>query len=256
MVISFDICQDSKRLTLNSRTNKNNLILNHCGMSVKKLYSARICQGDANLNYKTGSDGHVQEGCTVGLQYKDTCSPSKFGDNARIRTGSIIYADVTAGNNFQTGHNVMIREHTEIGDHVVIGTNTVIDGNVKIGNFVKIESNCYIPTHVTIGNRVFFGPGVVLTNDRFPLKLRDEYTPEGPIIEDGVTLGGGVTVCPGVRIGAHSFVAAGAVVTKDIPPKSLVVGVPGGIKPLPEKLDEENMALSWRKFLNVGKQSA
>jgi acetyltransferase-like isoleucine patch superfamily enzyme len=194
-------------------------------------------------------DCQIQDGCLVGLKYRNGCLPVRLGKGARIRAGTIIYADVRVGDHFQTGHHVMIREKTVIGDHVVVGTNTVIDGQVNIGDFVKIESNCYIPTHVTIGSRVFLGPNVVLTNDRYPLKLRDQYVPEGPIIEDGVTLGAGVVVCPGVRIGADAFVAAGAVVTKDVPPGAMVVGVPGRISPLPEKLRERNMALSWRKYL-------
>jgi len=202
------------------------------------------------MSYSSGDDCQIQDGCTVGLKYKEDAEDVTFGNGARIRMGTIIYGDVKAGDDFQTGHNVMIRENTTIGNHVVVGTNTVIDGTVTIGDFVKIESNCYIPTHVRIGNKVFMGPGVTITNDRYPLKLRDEYKPEGPVIEDGVTLGGGCTICPGVRIGADSFIAAGAVVTKDVPPKSLVIGVPGEIRLLPEKLDERNMALSWRKYFN------
>lgn len=194
-------------------------------------------------------DCQVQPNCTVGFKYRDACEPVRLGPGARIRMGTIIYADVVVGENLQTGHNVLIRENTILGDHVVVGTNTIIEGQVQVGNFVKIESNCYIPTHVTIGSRVFLGPGVTLTNDRYPLKLRDEYQPEGPVLEDGVTLGGGVVVCPGVRIGADSFVAAGAVVTKDVPPQSMVMGVPGRCEPLPEKLRERNLALSWRKHL-------
>ncbi len=201
-------------------------------------------------NYLTGKNCTIQDDATVGLKYKDDCQPVKMGENCVIRAGTIIYGDVILGNYIQTGHNAMIRENTVIGDHVVIGTNVVIDGNVTIGNFVKIETNCYIPTHVKIGNRVFFGPGVTILNDRYPLKLRNQYKPEGPVIEDGVTLGGNVTVCPGVTIGQNSFVAAGAVVTKDVPPKSFVIGVPGEIKPLPDKLSEVNMALSWRKYMD------
>lgn len=172
-----------------------------------------------------------------------------FGNNCTVRAGSIIYKNTLFGDYLQTGHNVMVRERTKVGDHVVIGTNTVIDGNVVIGSFVKIESNCYIPTHVSIGSKVFIGPGCVLTNDQYPLKLREQYKPVGPIIEDSVTLGGGVTIVPGVTIGAGSFVAAGSVVTKDVPPMSLVKGVPAKIEPLPEYLQEENMALSWKGFL-------
>jgi acetyltransferase-like isoleucine patch superfamily enzyme len=194
-------------------------------------------------------DCQIQAGAIVGLNYAPGVDPVRLGKGARIRAGTILYADVIAGDDFQTGHNVLVREHTTIGDHVVIGTNTVIDGAVSIGNFVKIESNCYIPTHTTIGSRVFFGPGVTLTNDRYPLKLRNEYVPQGPVIEDGVTLGGGVVVLPGVRIGHDSFVAAGAVVTRDVPPLSLVRGVPGRVAPLPEKLRGRNLALSWRKYI-------
>jgi acetyltransferase-like isoleucine patch superfamily enzyme len=200
--------------------------------------------------YETTGDAEIDPGCTVGLQYSDECGPARFGAGARIRSGSVIYGDVSVGDGFQTGHHVMVREHTSMGDHVLLGTNSVIDGHVRVGSFVKIESNCYIPTHVEIGSRIFLGPNVVLTNDRYPLRLRDEYQPEGPTLEDGVTLGAGVVVCPGVRIGTGAFVAAGAVVTQDVPAMTLVVGVPGRMQPLPDKLRETNTALSWRKYLD------
>ena len=196
-----------------------------------------------------GAECQIHPECIIGLKYKLECQPVRLGAGAIIRAGTIIYADVQIGDDFQTGHHVLIRENTNIGNHVVVGTNTVIDGQVTIADFVKIESNCYIPTHTEIGTRVFLGPNVTLTNDRYPLKMRDRYVPEGPVIEDGVTLGAGVVVCPGLRIGRDSFVAAGAVVTKDVPPDSLVMGVPGRCRPLPEHLRERNMALSWRNFL-------
>lgn len=199
-----------------------------------------------------GGEGiKVDPGCVLGYEYRDGAGFARFGAECRIRAGTIIYGDVAAGDYLQTGHHVMIREQTTIGDHVVVGTNTVCDGQTSIASFVKIESNCYIPTHCKIGTRVFLGPGVVLTNDRYPLKLRDQYRPEGVILEDGVTLGGGVVVCPGVTVGQDSFVAAGAVVTADVPPASLVAGVPGRVRELPEKLRDRNMALSWRQYLET-----
>jgi acetyltransferase-like isoleucine patch superfamily enzyme len=201
-------------------------------------------------NFTTGKDCRFHENCTVGFRYKPEAEPAKLGNFANIRSGTVIYGDVRIGDHFQTGHNVLVREHTAMGDHVVIGTNTVVDGNLTIGNYVKIESNCYLCTHVTIGDRVFFGPNVTLTNDRYPLKMRDLYAPEGPIIEDGVSLCAGVIVCPGVRIGKGSFIAAGAVVTADMPPQSFARGIPARFEPLPPKLREVNMALSWRKYLN------
>jgi acetyltransferase-like isoleucine patch superfamily enzyme len=200
--------------------------------------------------YRAAEDCELQPGAQVGLRYKEGCGPAVFGAHARIRSGTVIYGDVTAGDHFQTGHHVLVRADTIVGDHVTLGTNVVIDGQVRIGSFVKIESNCYIPTHCTFGSRVFLGPGVTILNDRYPLRQRATYQPEGCVIEDNVTIGGGVVLLPGVRIGAGSFVAAGAVVTKDIPSGKLVVGVPGQVRPLPEHLDEPNMALSWQGYLD------
>ena len=194
----------------------------------------------------------IEDGAVVNHPQDGKGAACEFGAGGVIRRGTILYRGVVTGDNFQTGHNVMIRGDTVMGDHVVVGTGTTIDGQVKIGSFVKIETNCYIPTHVEIGNRVFIGPGVTMTNDRVPLKQRDAYKsdgPKGPIIEDLVTIGGGVTICPGVRIGKGSFVAAGAVVTHDIPPKSFVKGVPGRVSDLPADLREPNMALSWRGLI-------
>ena len=203
-----------------------------------------------NCFVEAGQNCVIQEGSIVGYRYSESSSPFRVGNNCCVRCGTIIYGDTEAGNDFQTGHNVLIREKTKFGNHIVVGSNSVIDGHVTIGNFVKIESNCYIPTHVSIGSYVFIGPGVVLTNDKYPQKMRDAYEPKGPTIEDGVTLGGGVVVVPDVVIGEGSFIAAGCVVTKDIPPMSFVKGVPGGLHPLPVYLEELNIAKNWRKYLD------
>jgi acetyltransferase-like isoleucine patch superfamily enzyme len=196
-----------------------------------------------------GLDCDIQPDAQVGLQHRPGCRPVRLGAHARIRSGTIIYCDVVAGEHLQTGHHALIRADTTIGDHVTIGTNVVIEGQVTIGSFVKIEAGSFIPTHCRIGDRVFFGPNVTVTNDRFPLRRREEYRPEGCIVEDNVTIGGGVVLCPGVKIGAGAFVAAGAIVTKDVPANSLAIGAPARIEALPEKLREPNMALSWRPYL-------
>ena len=199
--------------------------------------------------YRAGRDCQLQPGAQVGLKYKEGCGPAVFGAHAVIRSGTVIYGDVTAGDHFQTGHHVLVRADTVIGDHVLLGTNTVIDGQVRIGSFVRIESNCYIPTHCTLGSRIFLGPGVTILNDRYPLRRRASYRPEGCVIDDNVTVGGGVVLLPGVHIGPGSFIAAGAVVTKNVPAGKLVVGVPGRIRPLPEELREPNTAAAWKAYL-------
>jgi acetyltransferase-like isoleucine patch superfamily enzyme len=194
---------------------------------------------------RLGKDCTIQDNVILGLKYTEGCKETIIGDRAVIRWGTVIYADVVIGNDFKTGHSAMIREKTTIGARVIVGTNTVIDGNVEIGNFVKLESNVYIPTHTKIGNHVFIGPGAVLTNDKYPLRRRDEYEPQGPIIEDHVSIGANVTILPGVCIGEGAMVAAGSVVTKDVPPWHLAIGVPAQIRPLPEHLKEPNRAKKW-----------
>lgn len=192
----------------------------------------------------------VHSSAIVGLVYRDDCGETVIGKNSVVRSGTIIYADVKAGDNFQTGHNALVREKTKMGRYVLIGTGTVIDGNVDIADFVKIESNCYICTHVIIGTRVFIGPNVVLINDKYPLKMRDKYKPQGPYIDDFVTIGAGSVILPDIKIGKGSFIAAGSVVTKDVPPMTLVRGNPGRFEELPEHLTEKNIALNWRNIIH------
>jgi acetyltransferase-like isoleucine patch superfamily enzyme len=202
------------------------------------------------LCYRIGENVSIQDGAIVGFPYRTDCGPAVIGDSSVIRSGTVIYSDVTTGDNFQTGHNAVIRERSVFGRYVLIGSGTIVEGNVTVADFVKIESNCYICTHVTVGTRVFIGPNVVLTNDKYPLKNRDGYKPVGPVIEDLVTIGAGSVLLPGVTIGKGSFVAAGTVVTKDIPALTLVEGNPGRVGKLPEYLCEKNIALNWRNVID------
>ncbi|MBW6518894.1 MAG: acetyltransferase [ANME-2 cluster archaeon] len=161
-----------------------------------------------------------------------------IGDNAVVRSGSIIYTEVRIGNNLRTGHNILVRENTIIGDNVLIGTNVVIDGNTTIGNNVSIQSNVYIPTNTHIEDNVFIGPCAVLTNDKYP--IRKKYELKGPVLRTGVSIGANSTLLPGVEIGEGAMVAAGALVTKDVPPWKLAVGFPASIVELPVELRTKN----------------
>ena len=147
-----------------------------------------------------------------------------IGTNCTIRAGSIIYSEVSIGDNCQTGHHVMIREKTSIGHNTVIGTNTVIDGNVVIGNEVSIQTGVYIPLYCTIGDKVFMGPFSKLTNDKY--MMRKEFDLIGPTIEDEVSLGANSVIFPGITLKRGTIVGAGAVVTKNTKERDIVVGNP------------------------------
>ena len=161
-----------------------------------------------------------------------------IGDNAIIRSGSIIYCDVSIGNNLRTGHNILVREMTTVGDNVLIGTNVIIDGNTVIGSNVSIQSNVYIPTNTVIEDNVFLGPCVVLTNDKYPIRVK--YELKGPILRRGASIGANSTILPGVEIGEGAMVAAGAIVTKNVPPWKLAIGSPAKIIDLPDNLKVAN----------------
>ena len=185
-----------------------------------------------------GRRSTVDERVRLSVDYPDAERSSSVGDGARIRSGSIVYADVRIGDEFTTGHNAMVREKTTIGDNVLVGTNTVIDGNCEIGSNVSLQSNVYVPSHTTIGDNVFVGPGAVMTND--PTPIRKDVGLKGPVLEDGVSIGANATILPGVTVGEGAFVAAGAVVTKDVPPHKLAVGAPARFHDLPDELRGEN----------------
>ena len=161
-----------------------------------------------------------------------------IGSNSIIRPGSTIFSNVKTGDNFKTGHNVLIREKTIIGNNVLVGSNVIIDGNVTIGNNVSIQGNVYIPTDVIIEDNVFIGPCAVLANDKYP--IRKEYNPMGPILRKGASIGANATILPGAEIGAGAMVAAGALVTHNVPPWKLAIGFPAIIKDLPDDLKHLN----------------
>ncbi len=184
----------------------------------------------------------IGEGCTIQpnviLGEVGSGSPPVIGPDSTIRSGTVVYPEVTIGSRFNTGHHALIREETTIGDDVVVGTHTVIDGQTTVGDNVSMQTGVYVPTNTTIGDNVFLGPSAVLTNDPYP--IRQDADLVGPILEDNVSIAANATLLPGVAIGEGSFVAAGAVVTEDVPPNTLAVGAPARHRPLPESLQGVN----------------
>ncbi|MFD1647764.1 acyltransferase [Haloarchaeobius litoreus] len=164
--------------------------------------------------------------------------PPTFGDAPRVRAGTVIYSDVVVGDNLQTGHNALVREGSTLGDDVVVGTGAVVDGHSTIGSGSSLQTGAYVPTNSELGKRVFLGPNATLTNDPYP--TRREATLVGPKLEADVSIGANATVLPGLTVGERSFVAAGAVVTRDVPPRTLATGVPATFDPLPDQLDRRN----------------
>lgn len=115
-----------------------------------------------------------------------------------------------------------------IGAGTSIGAFCEIQEGVVIGHGCKLQAFIFIPKGVKIGNNVFIGPHVCFTNDKYP-KAQGAWQLLETIVENGANIGANVTICPGVRVGEGSLVAAGSVVTKDVPHNVVVVGNPARI---------------------------
>lgn len=203
-------------------------------------------------NTTLGEKSFIGSNCIIGEYWMDFCldlkehkHPLTIGSNSLIRSGSIIYAGSDIGNNFQTGHQVTIREKAQIGNNVSVGTLSDIQGNCKIGNYVRLHSNVHIGQLSIIDDFVWIFPYVVLTND--PTPPSNDFL--GVHIHPFAIIATASTIMPGIEIGQDSLVAAGSVVTKNVEEYSLVMGVPSkpisDVRKIKNKITGE-LAYPWR----------
>lgn len=183
-----------------------------------------------------GSNPFIGEYVLLGIYPKNgEAGKLVIGDNAIIRSHTVIYAGNRIGNGLRTGHGVLIRENNIIGDDVSIGTHTVVERENRIGNNVRIHSNCFIPELIIIEDDVWIGPCVTVLNILHPPCPRFTDCAKGVRIKKNAKIGGNVTIGPRVTIGRNSLIGMGSVVTTDIPDDVLAFGNPARVvKPIRE----------------------
>ena len=111
----------------------------------------------------------------------------------------------------------------------MIGRGSCVDNDVRVGARVKVQTNVYLTAYSVVEDDVFVGPGVCTTNDDTMSRHDRDYELRGAVLRRACRVGGGAVLTPGVEIGEEAFVAAGAVVTKDVPPRAVVMGVPARV---------------------------
>lgn len=194
-----------------------------------------------------GEGVRVLEGAVVGKQpvlsprstaKREPLPPAELGPGTIISTGAIVFAGTTLGARVIVGDQACVRERCAIGDDVVIGRGSLVENDTTVGALTKIQADAYITAYSTLEEHVFIAPCVVTTNDNFMGRTERRHgLVKGPTIRRGARIGGGAILCPGIEVGEEAFVGAGAVVTKDVPPRVVVVGNPARV--LREVADDE-----------------
>ena len=150
-----------------------------------------------------------------------------IGDGTIVSTGAVVFAGSAIGARVIVGDQACVRERVTVGDDVVIGRGSLVENDTTIGAMTKIQANAYITAYSTLEEHVFIAPCVVTTNDDWMGRTEARFgNVKGPTIRRGARVGGGAIICPQIEIGEEAFVGAGAVVTRDVPARTVVVGNP------------------------------
>ena len=161
---------------------------------------------------------------------REPLPPAVLGAGTVVSTGAIVFAGARLGARVLVGDGACVRERCVIGDDVVIGRGSLVENDTTVGARTTIQAHAYVTAYSTLEEDVFVAPCVVTTNDNFMGRTeRRHELIKGPTIRRGARVGGGAILCPGVEIGEEAYVGAGAVVTKDVEPRMIVVGNPARV---------------------------
>ena len=161
---------------------------------------------------------------------REPLPPAEVGDGTIVSTGAVVFAGSRIGARVILGDQSCVRERVTIGDDVVLGRGSLIENDTTVGAGTRIQADAYVTAYSTLEEDVFIAPCVVTTNDNFMGRTEQRKAlMKGPTIRRGARVGGGAILCPAVEIGEEAFVGAGAVVTKDVPARKVVVGSPARV---------------------------
>ncbi len=182
----------------------------------------------------------LSSGTTWRLPRTSELLPVEIGDCCVIGSNAVIYAGVKIGHHTMICDTACVREGCEVGDYSLIAMGVTVNYDAKIGHRVKVMDNTHITGNMIIEDDVFVGMLVTTANDnamgRKPAEARD-WTGPGPVVRRWATIGQGACLLPGVEIGENAIVASNAVVTRNVPPRTLVMGIPA--RPVRELRPEE-----------------
>ena len=193
----------------------------------------------------------IQDGAILGKAPKlgprsaaagEIADPLVIEPGAAICAQAIVFAGAWIGPGAIVGDQAFVRERSRIGPGTVIGRGSTIDNDVEVGARVRIQTQVYVTAQSVIEDDVFVGPCAMTTNDNTMARQARETPLLGVTLRRACRVGGGAVLTPGVEIGEEAFVAAGAVVTNDVPSRALVMGVPARVV---RRVPDEELLERW-----------
>jgi UDP-2-acetamido-3-amino-2,3-dideoxy-glucuronate N-acetyltransferase len=192
-----------------------------------------------------GADVRLGDGCVVGKPpvlgpsssaTREAPVPARLGDGVSIGAGAVVLAGAVIGDGAIVGDQAHVRERASIGERTVVGRGVSVENDAIVGARVRLQTNAYITAWSVVEDDVFVAPGVLLTNDPTAGRRRAGEELRGPTLRRACRIGAGAVLLPGVEVGEEAFVAAGAVVTADVPARAVVMGVPARVvREVPEE---------------------
>ena len=144
------------------------------------------------------------------------------GDRCMIGTGVVLYRGCTLGEQVMVADLATVREQVTVGRRTIIGRGAAVENACIVGSFCKLETNAYVTAYSTLEDHVFVAPGVLTSNDNFVGRTRERFKHYGGVIaRRGARIGVGAVILPGKEIGEDALIAAGSVVTRNVPARQV-----------------------------------
>ncbi len=178
-----------------------------------------------------------------GSSAKGEVGALRIAERVTVCCGAVIFAGASIGAEAIIGDQSFVRERSSVGAGSVIGRGSVVESDVQIGQRVRVQTSVYLTAFTLVEDDVFVGPGATTTNDDTMSRHGLEMPLRGAILRRACRIGGGTVLTPGVEVGEESFLAAGAVLTRDLPPRAVAMGVPARVV---REVGEEDLLERWR----------